>query len=230
MKIRRSRSSRTALLLGSVRLVGARAAARPRRGGRRARPRGAARSIARLRAVVMIHAGRARRHARRRPALRRDAKASWTASSASVDVAEDADQDRHRAAVLLAEDALDLRAERTGTRASVLVAWNGRTSTGSVVARASLRAQASAASRSGASMIVKPPMCSLPSTKGPSVTSTSSPCGRSTVAVLARVQPAREDPGAGGAHLLVERATSRMIRSRSTEAGGGPSAWYMASR
>ena len=54
-----------------------------------------------------------------------------------VDVAEDADQDRHRAAVLLAEDTLDLRGCGAQYSAS---SWNGRTSIGSVVARASLRA------------------------------------------------------------------------------------------
>ena len=83
-----------------------------------------------------------------------------------VDVAEDADQDGHRAAVLRAEDALDLR-RTLGIQAGGQysgTSWNGRTSMGSVVARAALRAQPSAASRSGASTIQNPPMCSLPST------------------------------------------------------------------
>ena len=54
-----------------------------------------------------------------------------------------------------------------------------------VVARASLRAQPSAASRSGAFRMVMPPICSLLSMNGPSVVTTSPPWWRSTVAVFA---------------------------------------------
>ena len=50
------------------------------------------------------------------------AKASWTASSATVDIAEDADQDRYGSAVLLPEDPLDLRGGRPGPARSALAA------------------------------------------------------------------------------------------------------------
>src|SRR5690606_2578746 len=104
-----------------------------------------------------------------------------------IDVAEDADQYRNRAAVLRPEDGGDLgrrggahEGQSSEGRSSD---WNGRTSMGSVVISASRLPQASAASRSGASMMVKPPRCSLPSTYGPSVTRTSPvPPARSTVA------------------------------------------------
>ena len=67
-----------------------------------------------------------------------------------VDVAEDADQDGDRAAVLLAEDPLDLgRREGRHARATAASLWNGRTSIGRVVAAAALRPHSSAASRSG---------------------------------------------------------------------------------
>src|SRR5438105_3424076 len=54
------------------------------------------------------------------------------------DGAEHPDQDRHGAPVLLAEDTLDLRVGncRHGGRQSSSSSWNGRTSIGSVVARA----------------------------------------------------------------------------------------------
>src|SRR5215813_11966408 len=67
--------------------------------------------------------------------------------------------------------------------------WNGRTSIGSVVARAALRPHSRAESRSAALMIKQPPTCSFPSANGPSVTSTSPSRGRSTVAVLDGYSP-----------------------------------------
>src|ERR1700677_3924527 len=66
----------------------------------------------------------------------------------------------------------------------------GRTSTGSLHASVALRAQPSAASRSGALIIQKPPMCSLPSANGPSVTSTPPSAARTTVAVSGGCSPA----------------------------------------
>ena len=69
----------------------------------------------------------------------------------SPTIAAAADQDGDGAPVLGREDPLDAH-------------WNGRTSIGSVVAAASLRPHSSAASRSGARTMVKPPRCSLPST------------------------------------------------------------------
>jgi hypothetical protein len=77
-----------------------------------------------------------------------------------VHVPEAADQDGHRPAVLLSEGTRDLR---RGYGGHAPPCWKGRTSMGRVVARAAFRAQSSAASRSGASMIQSPPTCSLPS-------------------------------------------------------------------
>ena len=60
---------------------------------------------------------------------------------------------------------------------------------GSVVALASLRPHLSASSRSATLMIVKPPICSLPSTYGPSVIGMPSRRGWTTVAVLGGWSP-----------------------------------------
>jgi hypothetical protein len=110
--------------------------------------------------------GRARRQPFGRPAPDGDRERVLDRFLGDVDVAEDADQDRHGASVLLAEHTLDVRNLDAGhARDQPLgVSWNERTSIGRVVARANLPAHSSALSRSGASTIVKPPMCSLPST------------------------------------------------------------------
>jgi hypothetical protein len=78
---------------------------------------------------------------------------------------------------------------------------NGRTSIGVVVARASLRAHASAASRSAARMTEMPPICSLLSMNG----------RRHDVAGLVPddrgrgrgIQAAAEHPGSGRPQLIV---------------------------
>src|SRR5712671_3207423 len=71
---------------------------------------------------------------------------------------------------------------------------------------APLRAHASASSISAASSIQKPPICSLVSVYGPSVTSTlPSVCFRNVFALLAGEIPASELPGAGSDHFAVER-------------------------
>ena len=64
-------------------------------------------------------------------------------------------------------------------------------------------AHVSAASRSGASMIQKPPRYSFDSTNGPSVITTSAPV-LSTRWSRRALQPAGEDPGALGLELVVE--------------------------
>src|SRR5215470_2366806 len=74
------------------------------------------------------------------------------------DVAEEADQRRHRLAVRLAEDTLntgrfDFGGGATGHALTRPVARNGRTSIGWLIASTTLRAQASAASRSSALMM-----------------------------------------------------------------------------
>ncbi len=83
-----------------------------------------------------------------------------------VDVTEHADEDGHGPAVFATEDSGDLRVardQRGGVQASG-PRPKGRTSIGRVLARVILAAQASAASRSGALRIQKPPRCSFPST------------------------------------------------------------------
>src|SRR4029453_6968956 len=105
-----------------------------------------------------------------------------------VDVAEHPDQHGHGPAVLLAEDTLDLRGGGGGHAGAQSPGspWKGRTSLGRVVASArrarppgapgrggtwlggvlppaSRAAPARAASGWGASTMVNPPMCSLPS-------------------------------------------------------------------
>ena len=148
-------------------------------------------------------AGRARGQAGRRPPLHGRGERVLDGLLGDVDVAEDPDQDGDRPAVLLAEDPLDLgggtgrhaRAQSPGSP------WNGRTSIGRVVARASRRPQSRAASRSGARTMVNPPMCSLPSANGP--------VGDEHLAVgdphhggrARRVQPAGEHPRPGLAQL-----------------------------
>src|SRR5450755_1264021 len=130
--------------------------------------------------------GRARRKSLRRPPGHGCGEGLLDRLLGDVDVAEDADQRGHRAAVLGAEHPGDLQVTgsgQAGYRPSPR-SVNGRTSVGSPVTCVNLRAHSSAASRSGALTTVNPPRCSLPSVNGPSVISTSSPRSRTTVAVL----------------------------------------------
>ena len=60
-------------------------------------------------------------------------------------------------------------------------------------------------------MIVKPPMCSLPSANGPSVMSTSPSLGRSTVAVLGACSPPVKTQHAGLLELVAHRVDVAMI-------------------
>src|SRR5215471_14806759 len=120
-----------------------------------------------------------------RPVLDRDRERILDRLFRDAEVAEDARQDRHRAAVLSAEDAINLRTDDQSAPGQ----WKGRTSIGSVVASAALRAHASAASRSAARMMLKPPTYSLPSANGPSVKRVSPSLRRTTVAVLGASSP-----------------------------------------
>src|SRR6185312_6363372 len=130
-------------------------------------------------------AGGARRCAGGRPSSRRLDEGILDALLGQVDVSEHPDEDCDGAPVVLPEHALDAGLVDARRHAHPPASFrNGRTSTGSVVALAALRAQSSAASRSGARMIQMPPMCSFPSANGPSVVRTSSPVARTTVAVL----------------------------------------------
>src|SRR5437588_4825204 len=133
-------------------------------------------------------ARRARGQAGLRPALCRGGEGVLNRVLGEVDVAESADQDRHRPTVLLAEHARDIRIGDPRPQSSAS-SWKGRTSIGTWQARVALRPHSSAASRSGALITQKPPMCSLPSANGPSVVSTSSPSSCTTVAVLEGCNP-----------------------------------------
>src|SRR5262249_26215677 len=126
---------------------------------------------------------RPRRQAGRRPLLDGDHERVLDRLLGGVDVSEQTDQYRDGAAVFLAKDTLDLRPQEASSR-------NGRTSIGSVVATASLRPHSSAASRSAALMMVKPPTYSFASMKGPSVMRASPSFTRTTVAVLGGYSPA----------------------------------------
>ena len=113
----------------------------------------------------------------------------------------------HYAPVLFAEHALHVVAVNCAhdTPRSSTSPWKGRTSMGSVVARAALRPYSRAPSRSGALMTVNPPMCSLPSAHGPSVMSNSPSSTRTTVAVLGWVKTTAEDPDPRLLHLIFDR-------------------------
>ena len=86
--------------------------------GRRAAASRRSRSMARLRAVVMIHPAGLGGSPAAGHRLDRLGERVLDRLLGDVDVAEDAGQDGHRAAVLLAEDALDRRRARPGTPAS----------------------------------------------------------------------------------------------------------------
>src|SRR6187399_2239014 len=107
------------------------------------------------------------RHAVARPVCERGDEGVLDRFLGETNVAEKAHQHGYRAPMLAPEDGFD----RLGQWPS----WNGRTSIGVPMARASLRPHASAASRSGALSSVMPPICSLLSMNGPSVVITSPP-------------------------------------------------------
>src|SRR6266568_3092124 len=131
------------------------------------------------------------------------------------------------AAVLAAEYALDLRPADGGTTGhqSRTSPCSGRTSIGRCVTSASLRADSSAASRSGSRKIVNPPTCSLPSVNGPSVVSVSPPLTRTTVAVLAGCSPALKTHDPAAFRSLPQASTPAMIGSSTSGGGGSPSGW-----
>src|SRR5690348_3094033 len=108
-----------------------------------------------------------RRHSIVRPPRERGDERVLDRFLGETDVAEKAHEDRNRTTMLAPEDRFDRRGQ--------CCSWNGRTSIGVPMARASLRPQASAASRSGALSRVMPPICSLLSMNGPSVVITSLP-------------------------------------------------------
>src|ERR1700750_2007086 len=83
---------------------------------------------------------------------------------------------------------------------------SSRTSPTASQETAPLRAHASASSISAHSSIQNPPMCSLVSVYGPSVTSTlQSGCFRSVFALAAGEMPQAKLPGAGSNQFAVER-------------------------
>src|SRR5690348_16156822 len=95
------------------------------------------------------------RHPTRRPPLDGCEKRVLHCLLGDVDVAEETNEHRYRAAVLLPKNAFDSDQR--------LASLNGRTSIGSVVIRAMRDAHVSAASRSDTSMMVTPPRNSFAS-------------------------------------------------------------------
>ena len=73
-------------------------------------------------------------------------------------------------------------------------------------------------------------MYSLSSTYGPSVTSTSSPLARSTVAVLWACSPPPNTQALAALSSSLYAPTFAMIASSSAGAGGSPGGWYTLSR
>ncbi len=101
---------------------------------------------------------------------------------------------------------------------------------GRPVTSASLRADSSAASRSGCCRIVKPPMCSFPSVNGPSVVSVSPPVTLTTVAVLAGCRPAVKTQAPAAVSSSRQACRPAMTGPSTSGGGGSPSGWYRLSR
>src|SRR3954471_21516038 len=159
-------------------------------------------------------ARRAGRHPVGRPAHDRLGERVLHRVLGDRDVAEDADEDGHGAAVLLAEDTLDV-----GQCSSK----KGRTSIGSVVAPAIRPPPPSASSRSATSMIEMPPRYSLPSMNGPSVAPTSPSLSCITVAVLGACSPPANTHAPASRRSLLTTVRSRMTCSRNSGSGVPPS-------
>src|SRR3954470_6723081 len=223
VKIRRRRSSRTGPSSGgSARACSS--AAWAWRSAREASRR--SRSIARLRAVVMIQPaglGGGPVAGQRSTAT---ANASWTASSATAM----SPKTRTRTATGWPYSSRKTRSTSTAALQREPLSWKGRTSIGRPVARASLVPQPSAASRSAASTIEKPPMYSLLSMNGPSVVRTSSSLTRTTVAVLGACSPAANTHAPASFISWLSASTSAMTLSRSTSGGGVWLGWKTVSR
>ena len=137
------------------------------------------------------------RQALRRPPGGRHGERVLDRFLGGVDIAEKADQGSDAAAVLTAEDSLDIHCARAyGRCTDTLTARrtrypgpssrspsnNGRTSIGRCSATAASLAHSRASSRSAALMIQNPARCSLVSVYGPSVIRKSPPDWRTTVA------------------------------------------------
>src|SRR5450432_1034495 len=127
-------------------------------------------------------AHRRRRNAGTRPLSKRDCEGFLHRFLGERNVAEEAGEHGHATSVFAPKDCFDLCVQ-------LGCSTNGRTSMGVVVARASFRAHNSAASRSGTRTMVIPPICSLLSMNGPSVSTMSPFWWRRTVAELAAWSP-----------------------------------------
>ena len=164
------------------------------------------RSIPRLRAVVMIQpAGLGGRPVvgHRSSAT---TNASWTASSAT----SMSPKKRTRVATARPDSARKMRSMSAVSTAGT-IRRRARPGTGAPrrgCAQATLPSAANfmAASRSGTSMIQKPPSCSLASANGPSVTRTSPPLRVDDGGGVGRLQPPAEHPDALLLELGVEVA------------------------
>ena len=145
--------------------------------------------------------------------------ASWTASSAT----SMSPKTRTRTATARPYSSRKTRSisevERAGTPGiSVRLGTAGPRSGGWSPGPA-FRPHSSAASRSGALMMQKPPMCSLPSVYGPSVMSTSPSWTRTTVAVLGGCSPPAKTHAPAALISSLSASTSRMIARGPPAAG-----------
>ena len=146
--------------------------------------------MARLRAVVVIQPpgfGGSPVSGHRSLATR---NASWTISSAM----SMSPKRRTRVATTLPDSSRKIRSRSVARRPARSVRTRARLGTGAprpgpMQAAEPLAAHASAASRSGASMIQKPPSCSFVSANGPSVMSGSPSVARTTVADAGSCRP-----------------------------------------
>src|SRR5262245_56011847 len=173
--------------------------------------------------------GRARWHPGGRPPLDRRGESVLNRLLGSVDVAELPHEHRYRAPVLGAEHPVDVRRgyglghEANGFR-------SGRTSIGRPMISANRRPHMSASSRSGTWMMVKPPMCSLPSMYGPSVITMSPSRACSTVDVLGRCSPALKTHTPASFICWSSVASWRMIGASTSGGGGSSSGWTIPNR
>src|ERR1700678_66155 len=155
---------------------------------------------------------RRRRNAGTRPFSKRDCEGFLHRLLGERNVAEEAGEHGHATSVFAPKDCFDFRVQFG-------CSMNGRTSMGVVVVRASLRAHNSAASRSGTRTMLIPPICSLLSMNGPSVSTISPPWWRRTVAESEAWSPPLKTHTSADCISLRSATTSLIILF--SAAGGG---------
>src|ERR1700719_678307 len=152
------------------------------------------------------------RNAGSRPLSQRDCEGFLHRFLGERNVAEEAGEHGHATSVFAPKYCVDRCVQ-------LVCSTNGRTSMGVVVARANFRAHSSAASRSGTRTMVIPPICSLLSMNGPSVSKMSPFWWRRTVAELEAWSPPLKTHTSADCISLCNAFTSLIILFRA--AGGG---------